>query len=197
MKPHKFLFLLIGVVYLVYATSSIGSGLVGNHSIFHGSNRNVQNSSGPPRKSIGKTGSGKMGQILCGVPKRPVYPGSRKSVTANTRVKQEASRFNRPPDYRLEVTAYSHTGKPTTSGIWPRYGIVAVDPRVIPLGTKLYIEGYGYAIAGDTGGAIQGLTPKRGDKKANMDVFFETENEARKWGRPYGVKVWVLGVDRN
>ena len=44
----------------------------------------------------------------------------------------------------------------TATGIMGGYGVVAVDPRFIPLGTRLYIEGYGYAVAADTGGAIKG-----------------------------------------
>lgn len=49
----------------------------------------------------------------------------------------------------------SGTGR-TCSGLLGGYGVVAVDPRFIPLGTRLYVEGYGYAVAADTGGAIKG-----------------------------------------
>ncbi len=56
-----------------------------------------------------------------------------------------------------------------------------MDPQIIPLGTKLYVEGYGYAVAADTGGDIKGY---------RMDVFLETERDARKWGRKHGVRVW-------
>ncbi len=62
------------------------------------------------------------------------------------------------------------------------YSTVAVDPRVIPLGTNLYIEGYGYAIAADEGSAVKGNY---------IDVFFNTEGEARDWGVKY-VNVHVL-----
>ena len=44
----------------------------------------------------------------------------------------------------------------TFTGVLAGYGVVAVDPHFMPLGTRLYIEGYGYAVAADTGGAIKG-----------------------------------------
>ncbi|HET6274534.1 MAG TPA: 3D domain-containing protein [Candidatus Cybelea sp.] len=62
------------------------------------------------------------------------------------------------------------------------YGIVAVDPRVIPLGTHLYIPGYGVAIAGDTGGAIVGN---------RIDLGFDSLRDAMLFGRR-GVKVYRL-----
>ena len=55
----------------------------------------------------------------------------------------------------------------------PNLKVIAVDPRVIPLGTKVWVEGYGEAIAADTGGAIKGN---------KIDVFIPTEGQARKWG---------------
>jgi 3D (Asp-Asp-Asp) domain-containing protein len=70
----------------------------------------------------------------------------------------------------------------TYTGMRAERGVVAVDPRVIPLYTRLYIEGYGPAIAGDTGGAIKGN---------RIDLCFDSLSEALDWGiRP--VKVYVL-----
>lgn len=83
---------------------------------------------------------------------------------------------------RMSATAYSYTGHRTASGIYPYRGSVAVDPRVIPLGTKLYIEGYGYAKALDVGSAIKGN---------RVDVFFDSDRLAHRWGRR-SVKVYIL-----
>jgi 3D (Asp-Asp-Asp) domain-containing protein len=57
-----------------------------------------------------------------------------------------------------------------------------VDPRVIPLGTRLYIPGYGFAIAGDTGGAIVGR---------RIDLGFDSLGDAMAFGRR-AVKVYTL-----
>lgn len=57
-----------------------------------------------------------------------------------------------------------------------------MDPRVIPYGTKLYVEGYGYAIAEDTGGAIKGN---------KIDVYFNSAEECSNWGVRY-VNVYLL-----
>ena len=64
----------------------------------------------------------------------------------------------------------------------PGMKLIAVDPSVIPLGTKVWVEGYGYAVAGDTGGAIKGN---------KIDVLFSTKAEAYSWGRKK-VRIKVL-----
>lgn len=56
----------------------------------------------------------------------------------------------------------------------PGLKVIAVDPKVIPLGTKVYVEGYGYAVAGDTGGAIKGN---------KIDLFMSSKSSALKFGR--------------
>jgi len=82
----------------------------------------------------------------------------------------------------MVATAYTYTGDPTATGVWPYVGGVAVDPQVIPLGSRLYIEGYGPAVAVDTGGLIKGN---------RVDVFFETAEECFQWGKRQ-VKVYLL-----
>jgi uncharacterized protein YabE (DUF348 family)/3D (Asp-Asp-Asp) domain-containing protein len=84
--------------------------------------------------------------------------------------------------HEMEATAYTHTGNPTFTGIMPYVGVVAVDPRVIPLGTRIYVEGYGFGLAADTGGVIKGNI---------VDVFMDTREEALKWGRRQ-VRVYIL-----
>ncbi|WP_066389949.1 G5 and 3D domain-containing protein [Neobacillus mesonae] len=64
----------------------------------------------------------------------------------------------------------------------PNAKIIAVDPRVIPLGTKVYVEGYGYAVAADTGGAIKGN---------KIDLFMSSKSDAYRWGRKQ-VKIKIL-----
>ncbi|WP_234407868.1 3D domain-containing protein [Anaerosinus massiliensis] len=72
-------------------------------------------------------------------------------------------------------SAYDPGNSNTTStGSLVRKGLVAVDPNVIPLGTRLYIPGYGNAIADDTGGAIRGN---------RIDLAFDSHQEAIQFGR--------------
>jgi 3D (Asp-Asp-Asp) domain-containing protein len=104
-------------------------------------------------------------------------------------VGKSAYRGGAMKEFYMEATAYSPTvqetdGDPwtTASGMKSGHGVVAVDPKVIPLGSKLYVEGYGYAMAGDTGGAI------KGDR---IDVFFYSSDETARWGRRW-VRVFVL-----
>jgi len=78
----------------------------------------------------------------------------------------------------MVATAYTADcagcGGRTASGRPAGHGVVAVDPRVIPLGTHLFIPGYGPAVAGDTGGAIRGL---------RIDLGFNSLREAMLFGR--------------
>lgn len=79
--------------------------------------------------------------------------------------------------FTMESTAYSGGGT-TATGINltanPGLKVVAVDPSVIPLGSRVYVSGYGEAIAGDTGGAIKGNI---------VDVYFADESQCYAWGR--------------
>lgn len=114
-----------------------------------------------------------------------------KIVAQGTR-KAFASRDGHSLDYKsviyCESTAYNG-GMFTATGTVPvrdpnGISTIAVDPRVIPLGSLVYVEGYGKAIAADTGGAIKGNI---------IDVYVNSEQEAyNEWGRKYDVPVYIL-----
>jgi 3D (Asp-Asp-Asp) domain-containing protein/peptidoglycan hydrolase CwlO-like protein len=78
-----------------------------------------------------------------------------------------------PRTLTVSATGYTIRGR-TATGMPTAPGVVAVDPAVIPLGTKLTIPGYGVGIAADTGGAVQGNV---------IDVWFPTAAQALQWGR--------------
>jgi 3D (Asp-Asp-Asp) domain-containing protein len=91
---------------------------------------------------------------------------------------------------KMKASAYdpgpSSNGKwagRTTLGVRPTFGIVAVDPRTIPLGSILFIEGYGFGYAADTGSAIRGN---------RIDLCMNSVSECYRFGRRT-VKVHVLG----
>jgi cystine transport system substrate-binding protein len=71
------------------------------------------------------------------------------------------------------ATGYSIHGR-TATGVPTGWGVAAVDPAVIPLGTRFDVPGYGVAVAADTGGAVQGAT---------IDLWFPTLGQALAWGR--------------
>ena len=90
----------------------------------------------------------------------------------------------------VEATAYtaycSGCSGITATGIDlkanPYEKVIAVDPNVIPLGTKVFVEGYGHAVAADTGGAIKGN---------KIDIHVPTKDQAYNWGRKV-VEVTIL-----
>ena len=87
---------------------------------------------------------------------------------------------------RVEATAYSSMepgmSAYTATGTLCRYGVIATDPSFIPLGTRVYIPGYGYAVAEDTGGAIIGN---------KIDVAFDSVGECYEFGRQW-IDLYIL-----
>lgn len=92
------------------------------------------------------------------------------SGAVTTEAKPAAPRTGR--QLTVQATAYALPGT-TAIGVGVRYGIIAVDPRVIPLGTRLYVPGYGEGIAADTGEAVKGN---------RIDVWLPSEAQAQEWG---------------
>ncbi len=112
---------------------------------------------------------------------------SEQTTQSSTTSSTSTSSSNKVLYMQSTAYSYSETGYSiTASGLDLRQNpmAVAVDKSVIPLGTMVEVEGYGIAIAADTGGAIKGNI---------IDVHFNTVEQCRQWGRRYNVKVTILG----
>lgn len=119
---------------------------------------------------------------------------STKGISEDNVVSRGGDALNYTNILTMTATAYSQApydptggGSITASGTKVKrdpngVSTVAVDPKVIPLGTNLYVEGYGYAIAADTGGAVKGN---------KIDLYFNPGSEYKDWGKRT-VTVYVL-----
>ncbi|CAN2247289.1 ubiquitin-like domain-containing protein [Bacillus vallismortis] len=113
-------------------------------------------------------------------------------VSASGDLKTVVSRSNESTGKVMTVSSTAYTAScsgcsgHTATGVNlknnPNAKVIAVDPNVIPLGTKVHVEGYGYAIAADTGSAIKGN---------KIDVFFPEKSSAYRWGNKT-VKIKIL-----
>ncbi len=103
------------------------------------------------------------------------------------RKRREIGSLQQSPDHTkntisLKVVARSYCLRGFTSrGVQTRMGVIAVDPSIIPYGSKIYIPGFGWGTALDTGGAIVGR---------NIDIWMPTYGQCMQWGvREIMVKV--------
>ncbi|MEE1132856.1 MAG: ubiquitin-like domain-containing protein [Caryophanon sp.] len=114
--------------------------------------------------------------------KEVVAFGTKVAVASVTHSSQASSEPSEGREFYVTATAYTATCNGcigiTKTGINllknPHLKVIAVDPNVIPLGSDVWVEGYGYAVAGDTGGAIKGNI---------IDLFMPEVEDAYEWGR--------------
>jgi len=115
------------------------------------------------------------------------------SAAANTTTDSRGASLSYSKVMTVKATAYSEEEASNIWGLQTAMGVdavrdpsgwstIAVDPSIIPLGTKVYVEGYGYAIAQDTGSAIIGM---------HIDCFFYTVADMNAWGTRT-VNIYIL-----
>ena len=134
--------------------------------------------SASPTRTAAKTAS----PTKTSKPKSTPDPNKKQAsdVTDNT-ITVDGKTYTYSKTMTVMITAYTHTGRKTSTGVWPKIGTVAVDKNVIPYGTKMYIPGYGFGVAQDTG--VSGN---------HIDVFFDTEAECRQFGRKRDRTIYIL-----
>jgi uncharacterized protein YabE (DUF348 family) len=113
-------------------------------------------------------------------------PETVKAISNNADGSQTIAGYSYKKALSMVSTAYTPydagCNSVTSTGAVAQKGVVAIDPSVIPYGTKMYIPGYGVAVAADTGGAIKGN---------RIDLCYSTLDEAFQWGRK-SVTVYIL-----
>lgn len=111
------------------------------------------------------------------VTKEPVNKVIHQGTLTTVALSRGGDNFPYKKSLSVKATAYSGGGRTATGTVPKRnpsgLSTIAVDPRVIPLGTKVYVEGYGFAVAEDTGGAI---------KSNKIDIYLNSSSECFKWG---------------
>lgn len=156
-----------------------------DHSILFG-NENVKHPGKEGKQTVvskkvkNKDGSHSVKELTRKVTLEPEAKVIRKGMAMSVLTPEGYKRYTKK--IKAEATAYIATGNRTSIGLVPYEGIVAVDPRYIPYYTKMYIPGYGIAMAGDSGGDMV---------HHRIDVFFNSYNKAIQWGRRH-VDVYIL-----
>ena len=117
----------------------------------------------------------------------PPQPKVVKRDLLENRQKRNVNKYQQAPantsnvrELKVRVSSYCLGGM-TSRGVQTRVGVIAVDPNIIPYGSKIYVPGYGWGTALDTGGAIKGNT---------IDIWMPTYSQCIQWGvRDLTIKV--------
>lgn len=139
-----------------------------------------------PNQELSVAGISKSSQKATTAPKE----AAKETPKATSKTPSRSNEAKAKKEFTVSATAYTAScngcSGVTKTGINlkqnPDMKVIAVDPSVIKLGTKVHVEGYGYAVAGDIGGAIKGN---------KIDVFIPTKDAAYNWGRK-NVKITIL-----
>jgi 3D (Asp-Asp-Asp) domain-containing protein len=111
------------------------------------------------------------------ISRTPAKLGSRGAYTGRRTMRMLTTAYDPGPG-----SCGKYANGKTCNGRRAGYGIIAVDPKVIPLGKKLFVPGYGYGISADVGGAIKGN---------RLDLGYNSRSGAMKWGKRW-VEVTIL-----
>ena len=93
-------------------------------------------------------------------------------------------------EMRMDYITSYYQGTRTATGTKPRLGTIAVNPHYIPYGTQIYVPGYGYGVARDTGAFRKYKNPD-GSLVNQLDLWMNTKRESLRWGRKRNVVVLV------